>query len=63
MKKVKEDIIEKRKKFKTEAVYICCPKFGSLRSGGNWDFILELIEEIWLNNGIDVTVCEYVEKT
>lgn len=34
---------------------IVCPKFGSDRAGGNWDFITELIEEIW--DGIDVTVC------
>lgn len=26
---------------------IICPEFGGLRAGGNWEFILELIEEIW----------------
>ena len=41
-------------------VVIHAPKFGSLRAGGNWDFILELIREIWLENGIDVVVYEYV---
>lgn len=34
---------------------IVCPKFGSDRAGGNWDFITELIEEIW--GDMDVTVC------
>ena len=36
---------------------IVCPKFGSDRAGGNWDFIEELIEEIW-EPYFDVTVCE-----
>jgi hypothetical protein len=36
------------------------PKFGSERGGGNFDFILELIREIWLEAGIDVVVYEYV---
>jgi O-acetyl-ADP-ribose deacetylase (regulator of RNase III) len=36
-----------------------CPKFGSDLAGGNWDLILELIEEIWINNGFDVVVYEY----
>ena len=38
---------------------IIAPKFGSLRAGGNWNFILELIEEIWLDYGIDVTIYEW----
>jgi O-acetyl-ADP-ribose deacetylase (regulator of RNase III) len=38
---------------------ICCPKFGSGLAGGNWEFIETLIEEIWIDNGIDVTVYEY----
>jgi hypothetical protein len=38
---------------------IHCPKFGSDLAGGNWDFILELIREIWLENGIDVVVYEW----
>lgn len=40
-------------------VVIHAPKFGSLRAGGNWDFILELIREIWLENGIDVVIYEF----
>jgi O-acetyl-ADP-ribose deacetylase (regulator of RNase III) len=38
---------------------IHCPKFGSDLAGGNWDFILELIKEIWLEDGIDVVVYEF----
>lgn len=40
-------------------VVIHCPKFGSDLAQGNWNFILELIEEIWLENGIDVVVYEF----
>ena len=40
-------------------VVIHCPKFGSDLAGGNWDFILELIREIWLEQGIDVVVYEF----
>ncbi|MCD6436369.1 MAG: hypothetical protein J7L15_08315 [Clostridiales bacterium] len=38
---------------------IHCPKFGSELAGGNFEFILELIREIWLENGIDVVVYEF----
>lgn len=38
---------------------IHCPKFGSGLAGGDWKFIEKLIQEIWVNNGIDVTVYEY----
>ena len=40
---------------------IIAPKFGSLRAKGNWSFIEELIEEIWLDSGINVTIYEYIE--
>ena len=33
-----------------------CPKFGAGLAQGNWDFIEELIEEIWTGRGIAVTV-------
>ena len=32
---------------KTENVEIHAPKFGSGLSGGNWNFISELIDDIW----------------
>jgi hypothetical protein len=31
--------------------------FGSALSGGNWDFIENLIEDIWLIKGINVHIC------
>ena len=45
-----------------KTVVIHAPKFGSLRAKGNWDFILELIREIWLENNINVVIYDYVEK-
>jgi len=39
---------------------IHCPKFGSDRAGGTWEFIEELIAELWLAHDIPVTVYEYV---
>ena len=41
-------------------VVIHCPKFGSDLAGGDWNFILELIRECWLEEGIDVVVYEWV---
>jgi hypothetical protein len=37
-------------------------KFGSDLAGGNWEFIECLIEDIWINAGIDVTIYEFEEK-
>lgn len=36
---------------------IVCPRFGSLRAGGNWLFVKELIQDFWVAEGIDVTIC------
>ena len=41
---------------------IHCPKFGSDLAGGKWEFILDLIREIWLEHGIDVVVYEFEER-
>jgi hypothetical protein len=41
-----------------EPATILCPRFGSGLAGGNWDFISELINEIWCDNGIHVTTVE-----
>lgn len=35
---------------------IHAPAFGSCRSGGNWAFISELIEEIWCQNNLRVNI-------
>jgi hypothetical protein len=40
---------------RTQKAEIYCPKFGSDLAGGTWEFIVELIQEIW--HDIDVTVC------
>ena len=57
--KCMEDIAQNGKSF-----YLKCKiyalKFGSARVGGNWDFIEELIEEIWAE--YNVTIFEYEEK-
>jgi hypothetical protein len=59
MLKVKDLIIEKKRENVGTKISIHCPKFGSFRAGGNWDFIEELIFEIWIANKIDVTVYDY----
>jgi hypothetical protein len=35
---------------------IHAPKFGAGLAGGNWDFIEELIRELWIDRGIPVTI-------
>ena len=47
---------EEKKKY-----VIHCPKFGSGLAMGDWNFILELIREQWLEQGIDVVIYNYVE--
>ncbi len=42
-------------------VVIHAPKFGSLRGGGDWNFILELIREIWLEAGVNCVIYEFEE--
>ena len=51
--------VEMIKSRTSNPVVIHAPKFGSLRAKGNWNFILELIREIWIENGIDVVIYEY----
>lgn len=43
-------------------VEIFAPKFGSCLAGGNWDFIAELIRDIWIYRGIQTTIFS-IEKT
>lgn len=45
--------------FDHDDVEIHCPKFGSDLAGGNWDFIHEIIKEVWVDKGISVTVYEW----
>jgi hypothetical protein len=42
-----------------EKIVFHCPKFGSQLAGGNFDFVLDLIDEIWLENGFDVVVYQF----
>lgn len=44
-------------------VDIIAPKFGSLRAGGNWNFIQDLIYDCWDSRGINVTIVEYNVST
>lgn len=53
------DVLNQHKHYKTMRPVIHCPKFGSDLAGGNWEFILELIREQWLEHGIDVVVYEF----
>ena len=49
-----QDRLSEYERCPTWPTKIIAPKFGSDRAGGNWDFIEELIEEIWAD--LDVTV-------
>ena len=51
--------IETIREIHGKPVTIHCPKFGSDLAGGNWEFIEALIEEIWLEKGIDVVAYEF----
>ncbi len=42
-------------------IVIHTPEFGGLRAGGNFEFVLELIKEIWIENGIDVVIYQFKE--
>lgn len=45
---------------KTEKIEIHSPKFGSGLAGGNWDFIQDIIDDIW--GRFFVTVYNYKQK-
>jgi hypothetical protein len=45
---------------KNEKIEIHCPKFGSGLAGGNWNFITDLINDIW--GKFFVTVYNYPPK-
>ncbi len=59
MRKVRNNIDSLSLAYPECKFVIHAPKFGSALANGNFDFILELIREIWLENGIDVVVYEY----
>jgi hypothetical protein len=41
-------------KYQNPQIY--APLFGAGLAGGNWDFIVELIKDCWLDNGFPVTI-------
>lgn len=41
---------------------ILAPKFGSELAGGKWEFVEDLIYDIWIEKQISVTVVEYVPE-
>jgi hypothetical protein len=47
----------------TDATHILAPKFGSELAGGNWDFVEDLIYDIWIEKGIPVKVVVYEDRT
>lgn len=53
--------VEMIKSQTSNPVVIHAPKFGSDLAKGNFGFVLELINEIWLENGISVVIYNYVE--
>ena len=62
METVRTDIIATIHMFsefdgKTPVIHTC--RFGSDLAGGNFEFILELIREQWIDHGIDVVVYEF----
>lgn len=59
MEKTRELVLRNNSKGKP---VIHCPKFGSDLAGGDWNFILEIIREQWLDYGIDVVVYEFVPE-
>jgi len=40
-------------------ISIVAPKFGSDLAAGNWDVITQMIQELWTDAGIDVTIYEF----
>lgn len=57
MSQVRSYIKEKEKNTEAQKIEIHAPKFGSGLAGGNWNFISDLIEDIW--NDIPVFVYNY----
>jgi len=47
---------------KQQDLRILAPKFGSELAGGKWEFVEDLIYDIWIEKQIPVTVVEYSPK-
>ena len=62
MTKIKDIILTfNNRNNKNRQMTIHTPKFGSLRAGGKWELVEALIKNIWVDQGIDVTVYEFEE--
>lgn len=64
MESVRTDILSTLHMFpeyegKKAVIHTC--EFGGLRAGGNFEFILELIKEQWIDHGIDVVIYKFKE--
>ncbi len=44
---------------KDKTIRIIAPKFCSELAGGEWEFIEELIKDIWIDRNIPVTIYEF----
>lgn len=44
---------------KAKRLSILAPKFGSELAGGKWEFVEDLIYDIWIEKRISVTIVEY----
>ena len=56
MEKVRDRI---EKSITPDLIVIHTPKFGSKLAGGNENFVMELIREIWIESGINVVIYEF----
>lgn len=54
MKNISSFIQNKKHNDNTISFQIHCPKFGSGLAGGNWNFVQNLIEDVWTNEKITV---------
>ena len=43
---------------KSENIEIHCPKFGSGLAGGNWNFISDLIDDVWGRYNVTVHILD-----
>jgi O-acetyl-ADP-ribose deacetylase (regulator of RNase III) len=53
------DYINMIKTQRSNPVVIHAPKFGSGLAQATWEFVLELIEELWINEGLDVVIYNF----
>jgi hypothetical protein len=57
-KQINDKLVAMGKDENSVEVVIRCPMFGSGLAGGDWKFIEELIDEIWIGDyDLEVTVC------